>query len=310
MPSIGMDKAGDIAVGYSVSSSGMFPSIAYTGRLASDALGTLESEDLVFNGSGSQNGGLSRWGDYTGLAIDPVDDCTFWHSNEYLPANGSFNWNTRLVSFNFPSCISTAPDFTISATPPSQTVVQGSGTSYTATVAAVNGFAGAVTFSASGLPSGANATFTPPSVTGSGSSTMNVTTASTTPTGTFTITITGTSGTTVHSTTVSLVVTSSAGADFSISAAPSSLTVKRGTHGSYTVTVTALNGFTGKVTFKVSGTPANTLSRFSPTSVTGSGTTTFTVAPQSTAPPGTVTLTITGTSGTLVHTTTVTLTVT
>jgi len=309
MPSIAMDKAGDIAVGYSISSGAMFPSIAYTGRVATDPLGTLESEDLIFNGTGSQNGNLSRWGDYTSIAIDPTDDCTFWHANEYLPTTGSFNWVTRLVSFNFPSCVSTAPDFTISASPASQTVVQGNSTTYTATIAALNGFTGTVTFSASGLPAGANATFSPTSVAGSGSSTMAVTTSSTTPTGTFTITITGTSGTLAHSTTVSLVVTSNAPPDFSISATPASLTVKRGKLGAYKVTITPINGFTGKVTFKVTGLPAHTGSRFNPTSITGSGTTTLTVGPQSAAPTGTFTLTITGTSGALVHSTTVSLTV-
>jgi len=100
-----------------------------------------------------------------------------------------------------------APDFTLGVSPSSQTVQAGNSTSYTATIAAVNGFAGAVTFSASGLPSGANATFNPTSVRGSGSSTMTVTTASTTPTGTFSLTITGTSGTSTNTTTITLTVT-------------------------------------------------------------------------------------------------------
>src|SRR6266852_612044 len=114
MPSIAMDKAGDIALGYSISSSNMFPSIVYTGRLPGDALGTMESETTIFAGLGSQTSGLSRWGDYTSMSVDPSNDCTFWYANEYLPASGSFNWNTRLASFTFPSCVSTAPDFTLS----------------------------------------------------------------------------------------------------------------------------------------------------------------------------------------------------
>jgi len=104
MASIGMDKVGDIAVGFSESSSSLHPAIAYTGRVPTDTLGTMESIDVVFKGAGSQTGGLTRWGDYTSMAIDPSDDCTFWYANEYIPSNGSFNWHTRLNSFKFTGC--------------------------------------------------------------------------------------------------------------------------------------------------------------------------------------------------------------
>jgi hypothetical protein len=104
MGSIATDKAGDIAVGFSESSSKIHPSIGYTGRVPTDTLGTMESISAIFSGLGSQNGGLSRWGDYTSMAIDPGDDCTFWYANEYLPNNGSFNWNTRLAAFRFSGC--------------------------------------------------------------------------------------------------------------------------------------------------------------------------------------------------------------
>jgi len=55
-------------------------------------------------GTGSQNGRLERWGDYSGLTIDHTDDCTFWYTTEYIKATGSFNWSTRVGSFKFPSC--------------------------------------------------------------------------------------------------------------------------------------------------------------------------------------------------------------
>lgn len=309
MPSIAMDQAGDIVIGYSVSSSTTFPSISYTGRLASDALGTMESEASIKSGLGSQNGGLSRWGDYTSMAIDPGDDCTFWHANEYLPATGSFNWNTRLASFKFASCVPVTPDFTLTATPASQTVTQGNSTTYTATVAAVGGFSGTVTFSASGLPAGATASFNPTSVTASGSSTLTVTTDATlTPPGTYTLTITGTSGSTVHTVTTTLVVNSSA-PDFTISATPASQTVVVGNSTTYTATITAVNGFGGTVTFSASGLPSGATATFSPATVTGSGSSTMTVTTASTTPTGTSTITITGTSGATVHSTTVTLVV-
>ncbi len=104
MPSIAMDKVGDMAVGYSVSSGSVYPSIRYTGRVPSDPLGTLEAENSIIEGSGSQLSNLSRWGDYSSMAIDPGDDCTFWYTTEYLQQSGTFNWNTRIASFKFPGC--------------------------------------------------------------------------------------------------------------------------------------------------------------------------------------------------------------
>jgi hypothetical protein len=104
MGSIGMDKVGNMAVGYSASSSTVRPSVRYTGRLSTDTLGTLQTENTIITGTGSQTGGLNRWGDYSAITIDPVDDCTFWYTNEYLKTTGSFNWSTRIASFKFPSC--------------------------------------------------------------------------------------------------------------------------------------------------------------------------------------------------------------
>ena len=104
MGSIAMDKFGNIALGYSASSGSVFPSVRYTGRLSTDALGTMQTENIIQAGSGSQTGSLHRWGDYSGMTVDPVDDCTFWYTNEYLKTTGSFNWSTRIASFKFPGC--------------------------------------------------------------------------------------------------------------------------------------------------------------------------------------------------------------
>jgi len=104
MGSIGMDKQGNIALGYSASSSSVYPSIRYTGRLATDPLGTMQTENIVQAGGGSQTGALHRWGDYSAMTVDPVDDCTFWYTTEYLKSSGSFNWSTRIASFKFPGC--------------------------------------------------------------------------------------------------------------------------------------------------------------------------------------------------------------
>ncbi len=105
MGSIAMDKVGDIAMGYSVSSSTVFPGIRYTGRVPADALGTMEAENTILTGTASQTGTLHRWGDYSSMSVDPVDDCTFWYTTEYIPSSGSFNWATRIASFKFPGCV-------------------------------------------------------------------------------------------------------------------------------------------------------------------------------------------------------------
>jgi subtilisin family serine protease len=199
------------------------------------------------------------------------------------------------------------PDFSLSASPASQTVTPGGSTAYTATVTPSGGFSGTVTFSASGLPAGAVASFNPASVTGSGFSTMTVTTSGTTPAGSYTLTITGTSGSLVHSTTVTLVV-ASATADFSLSATPSSQTVVRRGSTTYTVTVAPSGAFAGTVTFSVSGLTGGASASFNPTSVNTSGSSTMTVNAGNKT--GTFTLTITGTSGSLQHSTSVTLIVT
>jgi hypothetical protein len=108
MGSIAEDHLGDMAMGFSLSGSTLHPGISYTGRLANDTLGTMpQGETSLIVGNGSQTGGLSRWGDYTSMVVDPADDCTFWYTNEYIPSDGSFNWKTRIGSFTFPGCLGT-----------------------------------------------------------------------------------------------------------------------------------------------------------------------------------------------------------
>jgi hypothetical protein len=105
MGSVAMDGAGDMALGYSVSSGAVFPSIRYAGRLASDPPGTLpQGEATLIGGGGSQLDGSGRWGDYSAMTVDPVDDCTFWYTNEYYAATSSRGWRTRIGSFSFSGC--------------------------------------------------------------------------------------------------------------------------------------------------------------------------------------------------------------
>jgi len=105
MGSIAMDGSGDIGLGFSAASATVFPSIRYTGRLTNDPLGTMpQGEADIVTGTGSQTGGGNRWGDYTDMTVDPVDDCTFWHVNEYVPATSASGWRARVGAFKFPTC--------------------------------------------------------------------------------------------------------------------------------------------------------------------------------------------------------------
>src|SRR5438874_3177297 len=108
LPSIAMDKDGNIALGYSKSSTSVFPGIYVTGRLAGDPAGTMGAETEMQAGIGVQLGAGNRWGDYSSMTLDPIDQCTFYYTNEYLKTNGGFNWSTRIASFKFPSCVSAA----------------------------------------------------------------------------------------------------------------------------------------------------------------------------------------------------------
>jgi hypothetical protein len=125
MPSIAVDQNGNMAIGYSTSSATQEPSIRYAGRLATDPLNNLgQGEAIMTAGGGHQTHSAGRWGDYSMTTIDPVDNLTFWHTNEYFPVTSSANWFTRIGKFKFPTASPTpTPTATATATvPPSPTV--------------------------------------------------------------------------------------------------------------------------------------------------------------------------------------------
>lgn len=133
MGSSGMDKVGNLAIGYSASSTGTFPGIRYASRGPGDPQNTLGPETRLQNGTGTQrcrlangrclcpmqdaqgnpqldaNGNVkcdtvTRWGDYSAITVDPSDDCHFWYTTEYQKDTGAFNWHTRIGSFKLSSC--------------------------------------------------------------------------------------------------------------------------------------------------------------------------------------------------------------
>lgn len=106
MGSAAQDNQGNIAIGYSVSSSTVSPSVRFAGRLATDPPnGLFQGETTLIAGTGRQTSASGRWGDYSDMSIDPADDCTFWYTQEYYVSIASVNWVTRIGSFRFPSCV-------------------------------------------------------------------------------------------------------------------------------------------------------------------------------------------------------------
>jgi hypothetical protein len=232
MGSIAMDQQGNMLLGYSASSSSIRPSIRITGRAASNALGTMQAETSVIAGVGSQTGGLSRWGDYSAMTVDPADDCTFWFTTEYLKTTGSFNWSTRVATYKFPSCGGTpTPDFAVSCNPSSLGVAQGGSGTSTCTVTSTNGFSSAVALSCTGLPSGASCGFSPASVTppanGSAASTLTLSVSGATAIGTHPFQVQGTSGALSRSSSLSLTVTGTGGGGDQTAAFDASLQAPR-----------------------------------------------------------------------------------
>jgi len=201
--------------------------------------------------------------------------------------------------------------FSLSASPSSVTVAQGNQGTSTITSSVTGGFNGSISLSASGQPTGVTVTFNPTSITGAGTSTMTMSVAASTTPGTYTITVTGTSGSTQETTTVSLTVTGTGGANFTISASPTSLTINPGNSGHSTITTTISGGFNSSIALSASGQPSRVTVSFNPSTIKapGSGSSTMTVTVNRRARAGTYPITVTGSGGGLKHTTTVTLTV-
>ena len=198
--------------------------------------------------------------------------------------------------------------FSLSASPTSQSVLQGSTANFTISSAVTGGFNSAVTLSASGAPSGSTVTFNPTSITGAGSSTMAVTVPSSATAGTYTITVTGTSGSLTQTTTVTLTVTSTS-ASFTMTASPTSITVKRGSSGNVAISTSASGGFNSSISLSASGMGKGVSVSFNPTSIVGSGSSTMKVSANRKAATGSFVITVTGSGGGVTQTASVNLTV-
>jgi len=198
MGGIAIDGSGNIGLGFSKSSGDMHPQIEITGRTLDDPSSTMRDEtnctDLIANGS--QTSTSNRWGDYSSMSVDPVDQCTFYFTSEYYPTTASGQWHTRVCSFKFDGCGD--PTYALTTTTPKRIEMCGatatSDPSYALNIGVLNGFTGNVSLAASGLPAGATAQFSPNPVSAPGSSTLTLAGAIAAATGEYAIDVTGTSG--------------------------------------------------------------------------------------------------------------------
>ncbi|MCI0644019.1 MAG: hypothetical protein L0346_03955, partial [Chloroflexi bacterium] len=218
MGSIAMDRVGNMALGYSASDGiSTFPSVWYTGRLVTDTLGTMpQGEESIHDGTGSQTGS-NRWGDYTSMNVDSVDDCTFWYVNEYLPVTSGNGWRLRIGAFTFPGCA--IPDFTLSADAYTQQICAGDDAVYDLDVGSLLGYSDSVTLSASLNPAGTTTNFSVNPVTPPGSSQLTVGNTGSLAAGTYSVQVTGTAPTSTHALGLGLSVTTAPGAPNLISPA-------------------------------------------------------------------------------------------
>src|ERR1700677_1948255 len=304
--------------------------------------------DCTYNETGGTSYAAPRWAGYLALAnqqnvtnqgttlgflnplIYPIGFGSSYDSNFHDITSGNNNngdgksYNavtgydmvTGWGSPNGPALINTltgaaTPSFTLSDSPSSLSITQGSSGTSTITVTDVSGFTGSVTLAASGLPSGVSAAFGTNPTTGS--SVLTLTASSSATTGSSKVTITGTSGSLTATTTLALTVSATSTPNSTVAAAPASLAVTQGSSGTSTITVTSTGGFSSATTLSVAGLPTGVTATFSTNPVTpaanGSITSTLTLTASATATTGAATVTITGTSGSLTHSATVALTV-
>lgn len=186
-------------------------------------------------------------------------------------------------------------DFSVSPSPPQQTVTPGGTTSYAIAVNLLAGTGKNVVLSVIGAPSGVSTSLNPTSGTPTFNSILTITTTSSAVPGQYVLTIQGTSGDKTRSTTVNLIVGQSP--DFRIDASPPSQTSAQGQTTSYSINVVSLNGFNSQVSLSVSGLPSGVTGVFTVPSSTPTFSTALTLTIPGNSPTGSFTLTITGSGG-------------
>jgi len=203
MGSVAIDQSGNIGVGFSKSSENIHPQIEISGRTYGDVPGTLRDEVNCTDGiaNGSQTSTSQRWGDYSSMSVDPVDQCTFYFTNEYYPTTSGGSWHTRVCSFKFDNC--GQPDFAIVGDSPRRVEMCAATTptdpTYAMRLGVLGGFTGSATLSVSNAPTGVTPSFSTNPVTLPGTSTLTLTGATTLPSGEYTVNVDAVSGAVTHS---------------------------------------------------------------------------------------------------------------
>ena len=221
--SAAMDRAGNIGLGFSVSGPDRHPAIAWTGRTQADPPGVMpQGETVAFTGAGSL-AGTQRWGDYSSLSVDPADECTFWYTNQYIPAPGAQNWHTRILTFQMPGCAE-APDYTIWITPERQTIGRGRNTTFSIGTAALRRSAAAtpLALSISGLPPSLTAALERSTLFPGQETTLTISAVADAAFGVVPFSLQGAAGSTSQTRTAEVAVVAS---DFSLSLDPAEATV-------------------------------------------------------------------------------------
>jgi hypothetical protein len=337
MPSVAVDHLGDMAIGYSVSSATLYPSIRYAGRLAGDAADAItQTEATLIAGTGAQTGNCGgsaceRWGDYSAMTLDP-NGCTFWYTNEYY-ADLSLNHHTRIGSFRFSGCADsppyTQPPATATPVPPTTvptatTVVDGTppavtdpglspnpvipGATVTVTSTATDGVA--VASAQKRLNGGGWSAMSAVdgSFGGTSEALTSTITAPSTP-GTYPVCVRATDAS--ANTSDGTACTTLTVMSFSLTPAVATASVFQGKTAAYTINI-GRSSFPGSIAFSASGLPAGTTATFSP-NPSGGASTALSIKTSNCATPtprGTFVITVHGTSGGLTKSTTVSLTVT
>src|SRR4029077_229242 len=218
-------------------------------------------------------------------------------NNSFNPAYGTttgWDFATGIGTLNAANLVNnwpaSGPNFALSASPSSVTLIQGASGTSAITITPENSFSGNVSLSISGLPSGVTASFNPSSA--ASASTLTLASSAAAAVGTFTMTVTGSSGSLTNQTNITLTVNPTG--SYTLSASPNSLSILQGTNGISTITVTPQNGFNGNVVLSASGLPSGVTASFNPGTTTT--TSTLTLAASSIAATGNVTVTVTGAS--------------
>ncbi|MGB3047351.1 MAG: hypothetical protein WBB61_05090, partial [Dokdonella sp.] len=215
MGGIAIDGSGNIGLGFSKSSAALNPQVQYTARRATDAPGLMRDEQTCTAGiaNGAQTDSAGRWGDYSSMSVDPVDQCTFYFTSEYYATSSARNFSTRVCSFTFPDC--GTPDYQLVNETPKRIELCGTGAidpTWGLRAGVLNGFTGPVTLSGVGTPPATTAMFSVNPINAPGTSTLTLSGGAALVSGEYAFSVSGVSGALNRSIALELGVSSNASA--------------------------------------------------------------------------------------------------